>query len=219
MSNPEEEKKLTPEQHRRWQRLGDDIKKFGKWYFIGTIAILAFGIIGPIGNLLGIKDVNIDHISSTSDLYVLLTHTSPATALFVFASVVSVGGVVVFLVASQMKFGKLVHLKNDAVITDAVLDKEIKDKLKKLRVLPLAIFGVYMGIIFVPVAAVVFIATGVNLGNIHSFLGAYYSGNVFVIALVSSAVAFYAYMMKHFENEYEKVFNKIEPYVNKAKFL
>lgn len=217
MSDPKEP--LTPEQHRVWEKFKEDVKKFGKWYFIGTLATLAFGLIGPAGDLLGIQQVNISDISSPADLYVLMTGTTWQTALFVFACMVSIGGVAVFLAASQMKFGKLVRLHNDAVIEDEMIDKEIKAKMKKLRVLPMATFGVYMGVMFVMIAGLVYITTGVNMGNIHSFLNAYYSHNILAIVIVSIGTAFYAYLMKHFESEYEKVFNKIEPYVKKTKFL
>lgn len=197
----------------------EEFKAFGKNWLIGTLILSLFSIIGNIGNSIGIQQFDIKTIASPADLLTVLTQINPQTGLFVFFSMVGVAAVTMLLVSSQVAFGKLFHLHRDTVIPDKQLNEQIRKDIRRLRIVPLAIWIVLVGIIVVPVVGGISVISQISIPNAHDILHIYTGVHITDVIMVIIGGAVVGWITRHMKNQYENIFNRIEPYLQKSRVL
>lgn len=197
----------------------EKFKAFGKNWLIGTVILALFSIVGELANSSGVQEINIRTISSPADLVYIWAHLNPATGFLVFFAAAGVGAVTFLIVSSEGAFGKLWRLHKDAEIPDAMLNDEIRKDLKKFRIIPLAVWMFLVGLIVTPVVGGVYVVSGLDVSNAHGLLNAYLGGHIFTIISVVIGGAVVGYLTRHLKNQYENIYNKIEPYVKRTRVL
>lgn len=197
----------------------EKFKAFGKNWLIGTLVLALFSIIGNLGNSIGIQQFDIKTISSPADLLTIVTQMTPQTALFVFFSMVGIGAVTMLLVSSQAAFGKLWHLHKDTEIPDRELNEQIQKDLKRFRMVPLAVWIVLVGIIVVPVVGGITVISGINITNAHDILHAYTGVHIVDVITVIIGGAVVGWITRHMKNQYDSIYNRIEPYLKRTRVL
>jgi hypothetical protein len=188
----------------------EKFKAFGKWWFVGTASLVSFSFLGVFGNAIGVQQLNLRTIGSPTDIVFIFSQLNWQTALFVLFSAAAVGGISLFWVASSSAYGKLFRLHKDAIITDKELDKEISSQLRKLKILPAIVWGIFVGIMVLAVAGGIYTLTGVTITNAHSLMNAYVGGHYLVTIITIIGGAIVGWLMNHFKNEYNKAFEKIQ---------
>jgi hypothetical protein len=197
----------------------EKFKAFGKNWIVGTLVLLAFSIIGAVGNSIGIQTIDIKTIGSVSDLVAIWSQLNWQTGLFVFFAAAGVGAMTWFLVVTSSAWGKIVHLHRDAIIPDEQLNREIKEQLKKMRIVPLVIWIVYVTMITLPVVGGIFVISGINTLNAHDLLKTYISTHYALIAIDFIGGAIIGWIVQHLKGQYDQIYNKIEPYLSRTKVL
>jgi hypothetical protein len=197
---------VAPKEHKYVEKS----KAFGVYWFIGTAAFLAFSVLGLIGNSIGVETLNLKTIGSASDIILILSQLTWQNVLFIVFSAASVGAVSLFLITGSHSVGKLIHLHRDAVYTNEELRKEMVSQLRKLRILPCAMFGAFMGVIILPIIGGIYTLTGINALNAHELLNAYIGGHFIVIGIIVGGGAVTGAMMRHFQGEYQKTYERIQ---------
>lgn len=197
----------------------EQFKAFGKNWLIGTLILSVFSIVGNIGNSVGIQQFDIRSISSPADLLTIVIHLNWQTGLFVFFSMVGIGAVTMLLVSSQAAFGKLWHLHKDAAITNQQLNEEIRKDLKRFRMIPLAVWIVLVGMIVFPIVGGINAISGINTTNAHDLLHTYIGVHIVTIAMVVIGGAIVGWVIRHLKNQYDSIYNRIEPYLQKSRVL
>ena len=196
--------------------IGEKGKAFGVNWFIGTAAILSLSVLGVIGSSIGVQQINLRTIGSPSDLILILSQLNFQTALFMVFSAAAVGAVLMFWIISANSVSKLVHMHKVAEYTNEQIRKDIVSDLRKLRILPAATFGVFLGIMILTVSGGVYTLTGINTLNAHSLINAYMSGHYLVILIIIAGGAINGAIMQHFKGDYKKTYDKIEAKIPKG---
>jgi len=197
----------------------EKFKAFGKNWLIGTLILALFSIIGNLGNSVGIQQIDIRTISSPADLVTMFTQLTPVTGLFVFFTMVGIGAVTMLLVSSQSAFGKLFHLHRDTEIPDRQLNEQIRKDLKRFRILPLAVWIVLVGIIVMPLVGGIDALTGINMTNSHDLLHAYIGAHIGSAIMVIIGGAIVGWVVRHLKKQYDSIYNRMEPYLQKSRVL
>lgn len=197
----------------------EKFKAFGKNWLIGTLILAVFSIAGNLGNGFGIQQFDIRTISSPADLLTILTQMTPQNALFVFFSMVGIGAMTLLLISSQTAFGKLWRLHRDTEIPDRQLNEQLKKDIKRLRIVPLAIWIVLVGMIVVPIVGGINVISSINVSNAHDLLHQYFGVHIGTVISVVIGGAVVGWVTRHLKNQYDSIYNRIEPYLQKSRVL
>lgn len=192
-------------------------KAFSKNWIVGMVVLNLFGIIGQIGNSMGVNDLNINTISSSADLINAIIQLTWQQGLFVLFAVSGIGAVTFLLVSSQIGVGKLLHLHRDIIIPDNDLNQQIKKDIKRMRIIPLFVWVGLIAMIIVPVTGGINSIQGIVVENVHGkFTGLIVSYIVTAITIaIGGAVA--GWLMIRLKKWYDEIYDRIEPYLQKSK--
>lgn len=194
-------------------------KAFGKNWIIGVAVLSLFSILGHLGNMFGITELNISTISSPSDLINTMVQLTPAQALFMLFSVAGVGAVTFLLVSSQIGVGKLVRLHRDTIIDDHQLNEQIRKDIKKMRIIPLFVWMPLVALVVVPTTAGITTVHDIVLSNVHGKLTELALSYVVTAITVAIGGAVTGWFMVRLKKWYFEIFDKLEPYIQKGKIF
>lgn len=177
-------------------------KVFGKWYITGFILFLGIGVIGIGLNMIGAGTVDVQTAGNPTEVAKAISHHITLRSVGgLAASAAIMGAFVTFAIGLSTPIGKLLHVHD----TIGVDDPNIVKDLKRLRILPTIVLGVFAGFLIIGMGAFVFALTGVDVLDAHSLIGSYTSGNYFVLGVGLAFFPIAALIVKHFNKEYPRI--------------